>query len=188
MARTHQGLALSGGTEPARVVASGASSHTSTKSNNIVMSFATSSFTGVRVVSKTTVAKKTVQTKAVASLENVKKVRARTMRTNTTTNRASKTVVTWHGRPARGDDRSIDRGISRVRERRRVDGDDARERARDRADASKRNISYRFARARDRSRANPSSSSSRWSRVDPRDRSEFSSNSRLEWFFVRGAA
>jgi len=37
------------------------------------MSFATSSFTGVRVVSKTTVAKKTVQTKAVASLENVKK-------------------------------------------------------------------------------------------------------------------
>jgi hypothetical protein len=42
------------------------------------MSFATSSFTGVRVVSKTTVAKKTVQTKAVASLENVKKVRART--------------------------------------------------------------------------------------------------------------
>jgi len=73
-----QGLALSGGTEPARVVASGASSHTSTKSNNIVMSFATSSFTGVRVVSKTTVAKKTVQTKAVASLENVKKVRART--------------------------------------------------------------------------------------------------------------
>jgi plastocyanin len=37
------------------------------------MSLATSSFTGVRVVSKTTVAKKTVQTKAVASLENVKK-------------------------------------------------------------------------------------------------------------------
>ena len=57
--------------------------------------------------------------------------------------------MTWHGRPARDDDRSIDRGISRVRERRRVDGDDARERARDRADASKRNISYRFdARAR----------------------------------------
>ena len=68
---------LSGWTEPERVVASGGSSHTSTKSNNIVMSFATSSFTGVRVVSKTTVAKKTVQTKAVASLENVKKVRAR---------------------------------------------------------------------------------------------------------------
>ena len=77
MARTHQGLALSGGTED-RVGRRDGSSHTSTKSNNIVMSFATSSFTGVRVVSKTTVAKKTVQTKAVASLENVKKVRART--------------------------------------------------------------------------------------------------------------
>ena len=39
------------------------------------MSAFTTSFTGVRVVSKTTVAKKTVQTKAVASFDNVKKVR-----------------------------------------------------------------------------------------------------------------
>ena len=40
------------------------------------MSAFTTSFTGVRVVSKTAVAKKSVSTKAVASMENVKKVRA----------------------------------------------------------------------------------------------------------------
>ena len=39
------------------------------------MSAFTTSFTGVRVVSKTAVAKKSVSTKAVASMENVKKVR-----------------------------------------------------------------------------------------------------------------
>ena len=39
------------------------------------MSAFTTSFTGVKVVSKTTVAKKTVSTKAVASFDNVKKVR-----------------------------------------------------------------------------------------------------------------
>ena len=108
--------------------------------------------------------------------------------------RASKTDdgrdVARTTRPGR---RSIDRSrtrISRVRERRRVDGDDARERARDRADASKRNISYRFdafVRARSVAGEPASSSSSRWSRVDPRDRSEFSSNW-VEWFFVRRAA
>ena len=49
---------------------------TSTTTTEIsIMSAFTTSFTGVRVVSKTTVAKKTVQTKAVASFENVKKVR-----------------------------------------------------------------------------------------------------------------
>ena len=41
-----------------------------------LMSAFTTSFTGVRVVSKTAVAKKSVSTKAVASMENVKKVRA----------------------------------------------------------------------------------------------------------------
>jgi len=39
------------------------------------MSAFTTSFTGVKVVSKTAVAKKTVSTKAVASFDNVKKVR-----------------------------------------------------------------------------------------------------------------
>ena len=42
----------------------------------LIMSAFTTSFTGVRVVSKTAVAKKSVSTKAVASMENVKKVRA----------------------------------------------------------------------------------------------------------------
>jgi len=41
------------------------------------MSAFTTSFTGVRVVSKTAVAKKSVSTKAVASMDNVKKVRRR---------------------------------------------------------------------------------------------------------------
>lgn len=39
----------------------------------LIMSAFTTSFTGVRVVSKTAVAKKSVSTKAVASMENVKK-------------------------------------------------------------------------------------------------------------------
>jgi len=42
----------------------------------LIMSAFTTSFTGVRVVSKNAVAKKSVSTKAVASMENVKKVRA----------------------------------------------------------------------------------------------------------------
>ena len=44
------------------------------------MSAFTTSFTGVRVVSKTAVAKKSVSTKAVASMDNVKKVRRRRAR------------------------------------------------------------------------------------------------------------
>ena len=40
------------------------------------MSTITSSFTGVKVVAKTTVAKKTVAKATTASFENVKKVRA----------------------------------------------------------------------------------------------------------------
>ena len=62
--------ARSVGRPPARVVT------LENESIALIMSAFTTSFTGVRVVSKTAVAKKSVSTKAVASMENVKKVRA----------------------------------------------------------------------------------------------------------------